>query len=110
MQLVVVHVAEVIFEHHLIEPADLGDDLEDLGQHGVVAAQPGEADLPGLLEALERRLDRRVAEHLDLTAFDPVDVVAIGVVGLQPLEAGVQVLLEDLGRAGPAAPADLASS
>ena len=45
LQLVVVDVAEVIFEHHLIEPADLGDDLEDLGQHGVVAAQPGEADL-----------------------------------------------------------------
>jgi hypothetical protein len=68
---VVVDVAEVVLEHHLVDPADLGGGLQDLREHRVVATQAGEADLAGLLQPLEGGPDRRVAEHPDLAPEMP---------------------------------------
>ncbi len=82
-------VAEVELEHHLIDPAALDRRLEDLGQQGVMAAQAAETRLALFLERLERRLHMRDREELDLVAGKAVEVVAVDVVGLEPLEAGV---------------------
>ena len=60
------------------------------GSLAVVAAQAAEPDLARFLELLERRLDVGIAEQRDLAAVDAVEVVAVDVVGPEPLQARVQ--------------------
>src|SRR5271157_3838677 len=83
------HVAKVVLEHHLIDPPALGRCVEDLGKPGVVAAQAAETGLTLLLEGLERGLHAGVAQQLDLVAGQSVQVIAVDMVGLEPLQAGV---------------------
>jgi hypothetical protein len=61
-----------------------------------VAAQAAETGLALLLEGLERRFHAGVAQQLNLVAGQSVQVVAVDMVGPEPLQAGAEPLLEHL--------------